>query len=165
MKTISTALYTVLATIFVLTGCTKHEPYVNVEFNCDCGTMSLDGRELVVRLAEGFVPSESAPNLYRYHIVADIRTANEVAHHQPSHDIAFTVEVVNDSPSTTSFAVDVLRANELEAPSLDVDWNIAGGVVKVIKTDSLHTLTFSNVSAGSSGNGGTIDAELYIYPQ
>ncbi|PCJ80201.1 MAG: hypothetical protein COA49_09470 [Bacteroidetes bacterium] len=165
MKPISTALFTLVASIFILSGCTKHEPYVNIVYNCECGSMSLDGRDLAVRLAEGYVPSESSPNLFRYHVVADLRTSNEVDHHNPSHDIAFTIEVITDGSSTTVNAVDVLMANELEAPSLDVDWNIAGGVVKVIKTDSLHTLTFSNVSAGSSGNGGTIDAELYIYPQ
>jgi len=162
MKTISSALFTVLASLFILTGCTKHEPFVNVEFDCECGTMSLDGRELVVRLAEGFVPSNDSPNLYRYHVVADLRTADEVAHHNASHDIAFTIEVTTDGPSTTANAVDVLIANELETPTLDVDWSVSGGLIKVLKTDSIHTLTFSNVSAGSSGNGGSIDAELTI---
>jgi hypothetical protein len=165
MKTTLYTLISFFAAIFILSGCTKHEPFVNTEYNCECGTISISDRALNVRLAEGFVPSEDAPNLYRYHIVADLRTENEIAYHNPSHDIAFTVDVNTDGVSTTVNAVDVLVANEIDAPSLDVNWDISGGLITVLKTDSAHVLTFTNVQAGSSGNGGTINAELTIIPQ
>ena len=165
MKILSSALISVFALIIILSGCTKHEPFVNIEFDCECGTLSINDRELAIRLAEGFVPSDESPNLYRYHVVADLRTENEASHHNPNHDIAFTVDVITDGASTTVDAVDVLVANEIEAPSLNVNWDISGGLIKVLKTDSTHTLTFTNVQAGSSGNGGTVEAEIIIDPQ
>ena len=165
MKTISYTLISVFASIILFSGCTKHEPFVNIEYDCECGTISLSDRSLTVRLAEGFVPSEDSPNLYRYHIVADLRTENEVAYHNPNHDIAFTVDINTDGVSTTVDAIDVLVANEIEAPSLDVHWDISGGIINVLKNDDSHVLTFTNVQAGSSGNGGTIDAEFTIITQ
>jgi hypothetical protein len=165
MKTIYSALISVFVSVILLSGCTKHEPFVNIEFDCECGVLSINDRELTVRLAEGFVPSDESPNLYRYHVVADLRTENEVAQHDPSHDIAFTVDIITDGASTTVNAIDVLVANEIEAPSLDLNWDISGGLIKVLKTESSHTLTFTNVQAGSSGNGGTIEAEIIIDPQ
>ena len=165
MKATTSTLIAFFASIILFSGCTKHEPFVNTEFNCECGDISLSDRGLSVRLAEGFVPSEDAPNLYRYHIVADLRTENEVAHHNPNHDLALTVDVTTDGASTTVNAVDVLVANEIEIPGLDVTWDISSGIVKVLKTDNTHVLTFTNVQAGSNGNGGTIDAEFTIIPQ
>ncbi|MDA0568268.1 MAG: hypothetical protein O3A22_02220 [Bacteroidetes bacterium] len=165
MKATSYTLIAFFASTILITGCTKHEPFVNTEFNCECGDLSLGNRELSVRLAEGFVPSDDAPNLYRYHIVADLRTENEVANHNPNHDLVLTVDLTTDGASTTANAVDVLVANEIEVPGLDVNWDISSGIVNVLITDNSHVLTFTNVQAGSSGNGGTIDAEFTIIPQ
>jgi hypothetical protein len=165
MKATTYTLIAFFASTILFTGCTKHEPFVNTEYNCECGDLSLDNRELSVRLAEGFVPSDDAPNLYRYHIVADLRTENEVANHNPNHDLVLTVDLTTDGGSTTANAVDVLVANEIEVPGLDVNWNISSGIVNVVITDNTHVLTFTNVQAGSSGNGGTIDAEFTIIPQ
>jgi hypothetical protein len=165
MKATTYTLIAFFASTILFTGCTKHEPFVNTEYNCECGDLSLDNRELSVRLAEGFVPSDDAPNLYRYHIVTDLRTENEVANHNPNHDLVLTVDLTTDGGSTTANAVDVLVANEIEVPGLDVNWNISSGIVNVVITDNTHVLTFTNVQAGSSGNGGTIDAEFTIIPQ
>ena len=165
MKATTYTLIAFFASTILFTGCTKQEPFVNTEFNCECGDLSLGDRELSVRLAEGFVPSDDAPNLYRYHIVADLRTENEVANHNPNHDLVLTVDLTTDGASTTANAVDVLVANEIEVPGLDVNWDISSGIVNVVITDNSHVLTFTNVQAGSSGNGGTIDAEFTIIPQ
>ena len=165
MKATTYTLIAFFASTILFTGCTKHEPFVNTEFNCECGDLSLGDRKLSVRLAEGFVPSDDAPNLYRYHIVADLRTENEVANHNPNHDLVLTVDLTTDGASTTANAVDVLVANEIEVPGLDVNWDISSGIVNVLITDNSHVLTFTNVQAGSSGNGGTIDAEFTIIPQ
>ena len=165
MKATTYTLIAFFASTILFTGCTKHEPFVNTEFNCECGDLSLGDRALTLRLAEGFVPSDDAPNLYRYHIVADLRTENQVANHNPNHDLALTVGVSTDGASTTVNAVDVLVANEIEVPGLDVNWDILSGIINVLITDNSHVLTFTNVQAGSSGNGGTIDAEVTIIPQ
>ena len=165
MKSITYTLIAFFAAAVLFNGCKKHEPFVNIEYNCECGDLSLGDKVLSVRLAEGFVPSDDAPNLYRYHIVADLRTENEVANHNPNHDLALTVDVTTDGASTTVNAVDVLVANEIKVPGLDVNWDISSGIVNVLITDNSHVLTLTNVLAGSSGNGGTIDAEFTIIPQ
>lgn len=165
MKATTYTLIAFFASIVMLTGCTKHDPFMNIEYNCECGNISLGDRALSVRLAEGFVPSDDAPNLYRYHIVADLRTENEVANHNPNHDLALTVDVTTDGASTTVNAVDLMVANEIEVPGVDINWDISSGIVNVLITDNSHVLTFTNVQAGSSGNGGTIDAEFTIIPQ
>ena len=165
MKSTTYTLIAFFTATFFFTGCEKHEPFTNIEYNCECGDLSLGDRALSLRLAEGFVPSDDAPNLYRYHIVADLRTENQVANHNPNHDLALTVDVTTDGASTTVNAVDVLVANEIEVPGLDVNWDILSGIINVLITDSSHVLTFTNVQAGSSGNGGTIDAEVTIIPQ
>ena len=41
-------------------------------------------------------------------------------------------------------------------------WTISGGTVKVVQTDSIHTLTFTDVQVG---NNDIINAELTIVPQ
>jgi hypothetical protein len=60
---------------------------VNIEFDCACGTLHLDGRDLTVRLAEGYAPvldiSAEVPVLWKYFAVADFRTENEVTNHAP----------------------------------------------------------------------------------
>jgi hypothetical protein len=156
------ATFATLATIFILSGCTKHESFVNIEYNCECGTLSVDGRELNVRLAEGFTPSEETPNVWRYHVVADYRTADEIANHAPSQDIAFTVELTAVNASTTTNAVGAITAIDISAQDIDTMWEIAGGQVTAQRTDSLHTVVFSNVSTGDNT---IINADLTIVPQ
>ena len=165
MKATTYTLIAFFASMILFTGCVKHDPFINIEYNCECGDLLLGDRALSVRLAEGFVPSDDEPNLYRYHIVADLRTENEVANHNPNHDLALTVDVITDGASTTVNAIDVLVANEIEVPGVDINWEISSGIVNVLITDNSHILTFTNVQAGLSGNGGTIDAEFTIIPQ
>jgi hypothetical protein len=160
MKAIKTTLIAVMA-IAMIAGCTKHETFVNLLFDCECGTITLNDRDLSIRLAEGYAPDSTNADLWRYHVVADFRTENEVANHIPNQDLAFTVQMNLTGSSTTANAVGALTVNELEAQVTDAFWDVVGGDVKVDRTDSLHTLTFLNVEAG----GRTINAEVYIIPQ
>ncbi|MBC8150250.1 MAG: hypothetical protein H8E97_03075 [Bacteroidetes bacterium] len=167
MKTIFLSTSTIVfATLLTLSGCTKHEPFVNIEFDCECGTLNLDGRDLTVRLAEGYAPetgpSPEDPVLWKYFVVADFRTENEVTYHAPSHDLEFSVNFESMGGSTTLDAAIALHVKEIELPNLDVEWTILGGTVKVVQTDSIHTLSFTDVQVG---NNDIINAELTIVPQ
>ena len=167
MKTIFLSTITIaFAALFTLSGCTKHEPFVNIEFNCECGALNLDGRDLTLRLAEGYAPeagpSPEGPVLWKYYAVADFRTDNEVTYHAPSHDLEFSVNIETMGSSTTLDAAIALQVKEIEAPHIDVAWTISGGTVKVVQTDSIHTLTFTDVQVG---NNDIINAELTIIPQ
>ena len=167
MKTIFLSTTAIaFASLFTLSGCTKHEPFVNIELDCECGTLNLDGRDLTVRLAEGYAPvsdiSAEGPVLWKYFVVADYRTENEVTYHAPSHDLEFSVNVETMGSSTTVDAAIALHVNEIEVPNIDVEWTISSGTVKVVQTDSIHTLTFTDVQVG---NYDIINAELTIVPQ
>ena len=167
MKTIFLSTSTIVfSTLLTLSGCTKHEPFVNIEFDCECGTLNLDGRDLTVRLAEGYAPetgpSPEDPVLWKYFVVADFRTENEVTYHAPSHDLEFSVNFESMGGSTTLDAAIALHVKEIELPNLDVEWTILGGTVKVVQTDSIHTLSFTDVQVG---NNDIINAELTIVPQ
>ena len=167
MKTIFLSTSTIVfATLLTLSGCTKHEPFVNIEFDCECGTLNLDGRDLTVRLAEGYAPesdlSPEDPLLWKYFVVADFRTENEVTYHAPSHDLEFSLNLESMGSSTTLDAAIALHVKEIEAPHIDVEWTISSGTVKVVQTDSIHTLTFTDVQVG---NNDIINAELTIVPQ
>ena len=171
MKTMKTILYstTVLAftTILTLSGCTKHEPFVNIEFDCECGTLNIDGRDLNLRLADGYAPETDAsspedPVLFKYFIVADYRTDDEVAYHAPSHDLEFSVNCPTLGASTTLDAAIALQVKEINAPNINVEWVISGGTVKLDQIDNLHTLTFTDVQVG---NNAIINANLTIVPQ
>ena len=160
MKAIKTTLF-LLLTVALIAGCTKHESFENILFDCECGTITLNDRDLMIRLAEGFEPDSTNADLWRYHVVADFRTENEVANHMPNQDLAFTVDMSLTGASTTTNAVGALTVNEIEAQVTDAFWDVTGGDLKVDRTDSLHTLTFLNVEAG----GRTINAEITIVPQ
>ena len=170
MKTMKTIFLSTTAVAFAafltLSGCTKHEPFVNIELDCECGTLNLDGRDLKVRLAEGYAPvldiSAEGPVLWKYFVVTDFRTENEVTYHAPSHDLEFSVNLEFIGSSTTADAAIALHVKEIEAPDVDVEWAVSGGTVKVVQTDSIHTLTFTDVQLG---NNDIINAELTIVPQ
>ena len=170
MKTMKTILYstTVLAfsAILTLSGCTKHEPFVNIEFDCECGTLNIDGRDLNLRLAEGYAPeidsSDENPVLFKYFVVADYRTGDEIAYHVPSHDLEFSVNSPTLEASTTLDAAIALQVKEINAPNINVEWEISGGTVKIDRTDNIHTLTFIDVQVE---NNVIINANLTIVPQ
>ena len=168
MKAIRTTIFAFVA-IALVASCTKHETFVNTLFDCECGTLALDGRDLNVRLAEGYFldlmhihdDAQPAHDHWRYHVLVDFRTVDEIANHVPSHDVALTVDIPLTGSSNTGQAIAVLVENEIEAPGMDVFWDITGGEITVNKTDSLHTVTFLNVVT----NKGTINAELTIVPE
>ena len=75
MKKILPLLVLFLAIAFV--GCYDANDFVNPVYNCECGTMTYNGTELPLKMAEAIVPDSANPLSRRYHLVADLRSDAE----------------------------------------------------------------------------------------
>ena len=160
MKALRTLYLSAIAS-FIIVGCNKRASFENELFDCECGTLSLNNRDLNIRLAAGFNLDASNTDFWRYHIVADYRTEEEQINHTPSEDLSLTVELTYSGSSASGDAVDVLTANYLEIP-VDEMWDVTEGTVEVNAGDSIHTLTLSNVVVDGSK---TLNGEFTIVPE
>lgn len=77
------------ALIVALVGCYKAPEFVNPVYNCDCGTVTFGDSLYNLKMAEAVVPDSLEPLSRSYHLVADLRTADEVDAHVPAHDLTF----------------------------------------------------------------------------
>lgn len=77
------------ALIVALAGCYKAPEFVNPVYNCDCGTVTFGDSLYNLKMAEAVVPDSLVPLSRSYHLVADLRTADEVDAHVPAHDLTF----------------------------------------------------------------------------
>lgn len=145
MKTMRVSLIAFVA-IATITSCTKHNDFENTLFDCECGTLKINDRDITLRLAEGYNPDTANTDLWRYHVVADYRTEEEQINHTPSENLDFIVDMEYDGSSSDEDAVDVLTATFIELSDADI-WEITNGEVSVSKSDSTHTLTFSDIIA------------------
>ena len=143
MKTLRLSFIAFIA-VATIASCTRHDTFENTLHDCECGKMTVNDRDLSVRMAEGFVPDSTNSNLWRYHIVADFRTEDEAINHTPSEDLSLTIDLLHSGNTASGNAVDLLTANYLEIP-VDVMWDVSGGTVSVNSGDSIHNLTISNV--------------------
>ena len=159
MKTLRISIIAFIA-VATIASCTKHDTFENTLFDCECGTMDLDGRELTVRLAEGFIPDSTNQDLWRYLVIADYRTEEEQINHTPSEDVSFTVDIEVSGGSANEPATDVLTATFIELPTETV-WTVTEGDVSVNAGDSIHTLSFSNVIADNRA----INGEFTVIPE
>ncbi len=159
MKTLRISIIAFIA-VATIASCTKHDTFENTLFDCECGTMDLDGRELTVRLAEGFVPDSTNQDLWRYLVIADYRTEEEQINHTPSEDVSFTVDILLSGGNASEPATNVLTTTYIELP-IENNWPVTDGEVSVNADDSIHTLTFSNVVAETR----VINGEFTIIPE
>ena len=159
MKTLRLTIFAVLA-VAAIASCTKHDSFENTLHDCECGNIEIDGRELSVRLAEGYTPDSTNTDLWRYVVVADYRTEEEQINHTPSEDVSFTVDIEVSGGSANEPATDVLTATFIELPTENV-WAVTDGEVSVSAGDSIHTLTYSNVIADSRA----INGEFTVIPE
>lgn len=97
------ALLLGIATAAGLSSCYTSPEFVNPVYNCECGAVTLNGQELPLKMAEAVVWDSLQPLSRRYHLVADLRTADEVTAHAPAHD--FTVMLEFDSINRPVFYV------------------------------------------------------------
>ena len=160
MNSMRTLLLTAFASLAIV-GCTKHDDFTNELFDCECGTMQVNGRDLNVRMAEGFNPDSTDSNLWRYHLVADFRHEEEAINHAPSEDLSITVDLIYSGSSFTANATDVLTANYIAIP-VDEMWDVTSGTVEINAGDSLHTLTLNDVAVDGDK---TLNGEFTIVPQ
>lgn len=73
----------------VIVGCYKSDDFINPVYNCNCGTVNYLGSEIPLKMAEIVVPDSTEVLSRSYHIVADLRTAEEVNAHAAAHDLTF----------------------------------------------------------------------------
>lgn len=78
-----------VALLGALSGCYKAPEFVNPVYNCDCGTVTFGDSLYNLKMAEAVVPDSLEPLSRSYHIVADLRTPDEVDAHVPAHDLTF----------------------------------------------------------------------------
>ena len=92
------ALAALALTWSLASGCYKSPDFINPVYNCECGSIAFNGSDYALKMAEAVVPDSLEPLSRSYHIVADLRTADEVDAHVPAHDITFqfSFDVLDD---------------------------------------------------------------------
>ncbi|MEC7950998.1 MAG: hypothetical protein VXZ28_02120 [Bacteroidota bacterium] len=142
-----------LGTLF--TGCTKYDSYDGESFDCDCGYLVWDGRDLGMRMAE---VEQLDSETYRYHIVADVRTLAEIESRDEPRDVVFTLTTALNGANTTlnlEAGDEALTVQQVESPGLGVDWTMSGASLSIAVGADVHVMTMTNVSATRGNN--TID--------
>lgn len=77
------------ALVLAIAGCYKGPEFINPVYDCACGTVTFGETELPLKMAEAVVPDTLEPLSRSYHIVADLRSAEEVDAHVAAHDLTF----------------------------------------------------------------------------
>lgn len=140
----------------LLSGCTKYDSYNGETFDCECGYVVWDGRDLGMRMAE---VEQLDSETYRYHIVADVRTLAEIEARDEPRDVVFTLTTaLNGANTTLNLAAgdEALTVQQVESPGLGVDWAMSGASLSIAVSDNAHVMTMTNVSATRGNN--TINA-------
>ena len=79
----------VVALVGALAGCYKAPEFINPVYSCECGSVTFGDSLYNLKMAEAVVPDSLVPLSRSYHIVADLRTPDEVDAHVPAHDLTF----------------------------------------------------------------------------
>ena len=79
----------IVALVGALAGCYKAPEFINPVYSCECGSVTFDDSLYNLKMAEAVVPDSLEPLSRSYHIVADLRTLEEVDAHVPAHDLTF----------------------------------------------------------------------------
>lgn len=74
----------VVATAMLFFGCAKNEDFVNPVYECECGTITWQGAEYPLLLAEYIQPDDDNFLSRRYFLTADVRLEGEVEPHNLS---------------------------------------------------------------------------------
>ena len=85
------AVAAVIASGIFATGCYKSPEFINPVYDCDCGSMVFVDSTYALKMAEIVVPDSLEPLSRSYHIVADLRTAEEIDAHVPARDLTFSL--------------------------------------------------------------------------
>lgn len=79
----------IAALVGALAGCYKAPEFINPVYSCECGSVTFGDSLYNLKMAEAVVPDSLEPLSRSYHIVADLRTPDEVDAHVPAHDLTF----------------------------------------------------------------------------
>ncbi|MGB2135167.1 MAG: hypothetical protein ACPHYG_04175 [Flavobacteriales bacterium] len=143
----------IVALVGALAGCYKAPEFINPVYSCECGSVTFGDSLYNLKMAEAVVPDSLEPLSRSYHIVADLRTPEEVDAHVPAHDLTFHF----------SFPV-------LDAVMYDVQQEDIQHIVQVINHgDDLHpirdykaTAGTININAASNGGEETVNFNLTV---
>ena len=82
----------------LVSGCYKSPEFINPVYDCECGNIGFNGSDYALKMAEAVVPDSLEPLSRSYHIVADLRTPEEVEAHLPAHELTFRMsfDVLDD---------------------------------------------------------------------
>ena len=74
-------------------ACYDADDFINPVYNCECGTMTYNGAQLPLKMAEAIVPDSANPLSRRYHLVADLRSEGEIEEHAAARDLTVFLEI------------------------------------------------------------------------
>ena len=143
----------IVVLIGALASCYKAPEFINPVYSCECGSVTFRDSLYNLKMAEAVVPDSLEPLSRSYHIVADLRTPEEVDAHVPAHDLTF------------HFSFPVLDALMYDIQQEDIQY-----LVQVIKhVDNLPTIqdyiaTAGTIEIDAASNGGeeTVEFNLSI---
>ena len=151
-----TALCCLILVLGMFSGCSRYDFYDGEIFDCDCGYMTWDGRNLNMRMAEvEHLDSET----FRYHIVADVRTRDEREAREEPRDVILTLSTALNGATTTidlDGGDDALTIQQVESAGASLDWTMSGATVLIEVRDDKHIMNIASLSATRGNN--TIDA-------
>ena len=75
-----------------LSSCYQSPEFINPVYTCECGAITLNGQNFPLKMAEAVVWDSLHPLSRRYHLIADMRTEQEVTAHAAAHDFTVTLE-------------------------------------------------------------------------
>ena len=134
-----------LAGLAALQGCTKYDPFVGYAYDCECGSLQWDGRETEMRLAEA---EWLSVNVWRYHIVTDIRDEQELGSQSEPRDLALTL-TTNFDGSFLSLAIDeqdtALLVRQIDAPGVVIPWEVTSANLQLEAADSTHSMIINSI--------------------
>jgi hypothetical protein len=136
-----------LFALLTWTGCTRYAPYDGEFFDCECGTLVWDGRELGMRMAE---VEQLDSTTYRYHVIADLRDQEELdARMEPRNVIlTLTTSFVGASTSLSLEAGDAaMTVQEVDSPGSEVPWTMNGADLAISASEEAHVMTLNSLSA------------------
>ncbi len=137
-----------LATL-LFQGCTRFAPFEGYAYDCECGTMTWDGRELGMRMAEA-EPLNADSTLWRYHVIADLRDAEELEARAEPRDIVLTVTAAfGGTPATLAFDEGDagFTLKEVDSPAGSVNWTMGGANLDLSADGAGHTMVLNSLVA------------------
>jgi hypothetical protein len=78
-----------LALLTLVTGCYQATEFINPAYDCACGEVEFNGSTFSLKMAEAVIPDSTDELSRTYHMVADMRTPEDIDAHAAAHDLTF----------------------------------------------------------------------------